>query len=77
MKVTNALDDYIHLRANYWILTGVSGISLGLFMISFFNQWGLVCLISLGGVFTLSAFYTIKLYLKKRSVELKLRNMRQ
>lgn len=77
MKITNALDDYIHLRANYWILTFLSGIFLGLFMISFFNQWGAACLISLGGLFFLSAFYTFKIYIKKVNMKLKIKDIRQ
>lgn len=77
MKAPNAMDDYIHLRANYWILTGLSGIFLGLLMLSLLNNWGMGYLITFGGLFSLCAFYTLELYFKIRSVELKNRDVRQ
>lgn len=75
MKANNAMDDYIHLRANYWILTGLSGVFLGLFMLALLKTWGWIYLISFGSLLATCAFYALELYFKKRSVELKIRDI--
>lgn len=77
MKANNALDDYIHLRANYWILTALSGIFLGLLMLSLLKAWRPAYLITFGCLFITCAFYSRKLYFRKRSAELKNMDVRQ
>lgn len=77
MKADKAMDDYIHLRVNYWLLTGLSGIFLGLFMLSLLKTWGWAYLISYGSLFSTCAFYASELYFKKKRIELKIRNIRQ
>ncbi|WP_431222093.1 hypothetical protein ACQ86O_17040 [Serratia sp. L9] len=77
MKTDKAMDEYIHLRANYWILTGLSGIFMGLFMLSLLQAWGWAYLLSYGSLFTLCAFYALELYFKKRSFELENRHLHE
>lgn len=75
MKNNNEIDDYIHLKVNYWILTGLCGIFLGLFMLSWLKVWGSGYVIAYGSLFIICAFYALVLYIKKRDIELKFRNV--
>ncbi len=75
MKTNNAMEDYIHLRANYWILTSLCGIFLGLFILSLLNVWGIAYLIAYGSLFGTCAFYALELSVRKKSSEWEIKNI--
>lgn len=77
MKTPNQQEDYIYLTVNYWIVTVLCGVFLGLFLLAWQKDWGGAYRLSYGGLFATTAFYAIELYFKKRSFELRSKDIRQ
>ncbi|HGM5489748.1 TPA: hypothetical protein ACKP1B_001347 [Serratia fonticola] len=77
MKTTKEQDEYIYLTVNYWIVTVLCGLFLGLFLLSMLNNWSWTYRLSYGSLLATSAFYAIELSGKKRSAKLSVKNIRQ
>ncbi|MDQ9126607.1 hypothetical protein RDT67_09205 [Serratia fonticola] len=77
MTTPNQQEDYIHLTVNYWIVTVLCGVFLGLFLLAWLKGWEGVYRLSYGSLFATAAFYAIELYFKKRSHELRSKDIRQ
>ncbi|WP_422528636.1 hypothetical protein [Serratia fonticola] len=77
MKTPNQQEEYIYLTVNYWIVTVLCGVFLGFFLLAWLKDWGGGYRLSYGGLFATAAFYAIELYFKKRSFELRGKDIRQ
>ncbi|WP_025123218.1 MULTISPECIES: hypothetical protein [unclassified Serratia (in: enterobacteria)] len=77
MKTSKEQDDYIYLAVNYWIVTVLCGLFLGLFLLAMLNNWGGAYRLSYGSLLVTAAFYAIELSGKKRNAKLSVKNIRQ
>lgn len=77
MKTSKEQENYIYLAVNYWIVTVLCGLFLGLFLLSVLNDWGGAYRLSYGCLLVTAAFYAIDLYGKKRNAKLGIKDIRQ
>jgi hypothetical protein len=77
MTTPNQQEGYIYLAVNYWIVTVLCGVFLGLFLLAWLKDWGVAYRLSYGILFAIAAFYAIELYFKKINFELRSKDLRQ
>ncbi|WP_411754339.1 hypothetical protein [Serratia sp. (in: enterobacteria)] len=68
MKTPNQQENYIYLTVNYWIVTVLCGVFLGLLRLAWLKDWGGAYRLSYSGLFAIAAFYAIELYFKKEAL---------